>query len=236
MINEDFITTLKTRWMTTEINVLREYFQHNFLNNLYRLPQANKLFFKGGTVLRIIYQSPRFSEDLDFSSLIYSSSIIEKLIEEILIQLHYQGIEVDMSEAKPTTGGYLFVAKTNLLGKEIGLKLNFVFKKKIEGESHVIRCVFIPAYNLIALKKQTIICEKIEALLTRAKSRDFFDLYYILRARLGKEIVIEQRDEILKLIEKTKDGFADLKQFLPKNFWPIIKELGKNLKSELTML
>ena len=48
-------------------NIVREYFQHIFLGELYRLPDAGKILFKGGTALRIIYGSPRFSEDLDFS-------------------------------------------------------------------------------------------------------------------------------------------------------------------------
>ena len=48
-------------------NIVREYFQHIFLGELYKLPDAEKLLFKGGTALRIIYGSPRFSEDLDFS-------------------------------------------------------------------------------------------------------------------------------------------------------------------------
>ena len=48
-------------------NIVREYFQHIFLSELYKLPNAQKLLFKGGTALRIVYGSPRFSEDLDFS-------------------------------------------------------------------------------------------------------------------------------------------------------------------------
>ena len=48
-------------------NIVREYFQHVFLSELYKLPEAKRLLFKGGTALRIVYGSPRFSEDLDFS-------------------------------------------------------------------------------------------------------------------------------------------------------------------------
>ncbi len=48
-------------------NVVREYFQHVFLSKLYVLPESEQLLFKGGTALRIVYGSPRFSEDLDFS-------------------------------------------------------------------------------------------------------------------------------------------------------------------------
>ena len=48
-------------------NIVREYFQHIFLSELYKLPESDKMLFKGGTALRIVYGSPRFSEDLNFS-------------------------------------------------------------------------------------------------------------------------------------------------------------------------
>ena len=48
-------------------NIVREYFQNVFLAKLYTLSEAEKMLFKGGTALRILYGSPRFSEDLDFS-------------------------------------------------------------------------------------------------------------------------------------------------------------------------
>jgi len=53
-------------------NIVREYFQHVFLGELYKLSNAEKLLFKGGTALRIVYGSPRFSEDLDFTRVINS--------------------------------------------------------------------------------------------------------------------------------------------------------------------
>ncbi|MBN1444929.1 MAG: nucleotidyl transferase AbiEii/AbiGii toxin family protein [Candidatus Omnitrophica bacterium] len=55
------------QYKTTEINIAREYVQHLFLSSLYREKSSEKVLFKGGTALRIVFQSPRFSEDLDFS-------------------------------------------------------------------------------------------------------------------------------------------------------------------------
>ena len=39
--------------------------------------------FKGGTALRIIFKSPRFSEDLDFSAYNISIPEINQLVDEI---------------------------------------------------------------------------------------------------------------------------------------------------------
>lgn len=233
MISKDFIEELSTKWQTSEINALREYIQHLFLSNLYRQREAKGLFFKGGTALRILYQSPRFSEDLDFSSSIYSSSQIENLIEETLLQLSHGGIQLEIAEAKKTTGGYLFDSKTRVYEREIGIKLNFVLKRNLIGESVVVRSAFIPPYTLISLRQKDLIGEKIQAFLTRKKPRDFFDLYFIIRANLGGKALSNHYDEILKKIEDSRNNLSELKTFLPRSFWPIVKDLRKNLLSEL---
>lgn len=50
-------------------SVLKEYLQYKILNSIYNSDYANKLAFLGGTALRIVYGSTRFSEDLDFEEL-----------------------------------------------------------------------------------------------------------------------------------------------------------------------
>lgn len=62
-------------------------------------------FFKGGTALRMIYRSPRFSEDLDFSAGQTSLKTIEDLIIDALTDIEREGIGVSLKEAKETSGG-----------------------------------------------------------------------------------------------------------------------------------
>lgn len=69
MIAEAFVRQVAVKWQTTDLNVWREYLQHQFLANFYRNEAAAAIHFKGGTALRIIHRSPRFSEDLDFNLL-----------------------------------------------------------------------------------------------------------------------------------------------------------------------
>jgi len=73
---------LATIFKIDEYSIFREYLQLLFLSYLYQEKKANKLFFKGGTALRLIFGSPRFSEDLDFSTT-YSDSEITKLLKNI---------------------------------------------------------------------------------------------------------------------------------------------------------
>jgi predicted nucleotidyltransferase component of viral defense system len=47
--------------------VVREHWELIILRGLYESPQGRYLIFKGGTALRLAYDSSRFSEDLDFS-------------------------------------------------------------------------------------------------------------------------------------------------------------------------
>ena len=67
-------------------NIVREYFQHIFLTELYKLPDAEKLLFKGGTALRIVYDSPRFSEDLDFSLFGVLDHDVKSFVEGLFIK------------------------------------------------------------------------------------------------------------------------------------------------------
>mgnify|MGYP001609027102 FL=1 len=88
-------------------NVVREYCQHLFLSHLYQLPGSEQLLFKGGTALRIIFHSPRFSEDLDFTGVKIAQHKVEELFINTLSTIEKTGIPVVLKEGKCTTGGYL---------------------------------------------------------------------------------------------------------------------------------
>ena len=92
-------------------NIVREYAQHLFLSELYQLPGSEKLLFKGGTALRIIYNSPRFSEDLDFSLFTdphaKPQEFVENLFVGVLARMEKSGIHVELgNKSEPTSGGY----------------------------------------------------------------------------------------------------------------------------------
>ena len=47
--------------------IVREWWEVVLLRDIFSSPVGDKLFFKGGTALRLAYGSARFSDDLDFS-------------------------------------------------------------------------------------------------------------------------------------------------------------------------
>jgi len=233
VIDREFIRRLSVKWQTSETNVAREYLQHNFLRIFYQQKKSHQIFFKGGTALRLVFDSPRFSEDLDFSSLVTSVKTIEDLLGETLLQLSYQQISLDMTEAKSTSGGYLFYAKTILFDKEINLKLNFVIKKSAANQTETVKSIFMSPYSLVVLRTRELISEKVEAFLTRHKVRDYFDLYYVLRANLERNVILARRVEIIKVINSSKLNLGELKVFLPRTFLLLLKDLKNSLLREL---
>ena len=88
-------------------NALREYFQHLFLQELYQLAGSEQMLFKGGTALRIIYGSPRFSEDLDFSFVreqhARSGATMERLFVEVLARIESIGVRVKLGTKSAAT-------------------------------------------------------------------------------------------------------------------------------------
>src|SRR3989338_3044611 len=109
MIEAKTLKQLADRQQTTMDNIVKEYFQHLFLSFLYREKKSEGLLFKGGTALRIVWRSPRFSEDLDFTGSKITTGQIETLMEATLEKVEAEGIKTDIEESKKTSGGYLAI-------------------------------------------------------------------------------------------------------------------------------
>ena len=66
-------------------NFLKEYLQYPVLEFIYNNPDYKRLIFTGGSCLRICYDAPRLSEDLDFDLLEkdYRKLNLEKLAKDL---------------------------------------------------------------------------------------------------------------------------------------------------------
>ncbi len=235
MISNSVIQNLSIRLQSTELNIRREYIQHLFLSYFYRHPESSKIYFKGGTALKIIYNSPRFSEDLDFNSITTTINKIEDIIVQTTREIEREGIKIDIKESKKTSGGYLAIINFFLHGHEINIQLEISQRnEKNIGEIVTVVNDFIPSYTLMALKQEQLISGKIHALLDRQKARDFYDLYYILRANLLSADRKNILPKILVILNNQNIQFEkELKIFLPKNHWSIIKNFKNILEQEI---
>jgi len=246
MITQDTIKKLAIQFRTSEFpNIVREYFQHLFLSQLYRLENSDNLLFKGGTVLRVIYGSPRFSEDLDFSIFRVERHIQKKFIEDlfttVLVEIEKIGIKVELGP-KPgrTAEGYYGDATFHIYDYQpISVSLNISSRNEggVKGEVDSVANDFVPTYNVFHLPQELLVDEKIfGALLTRWKARDFYDLYFIMRKgilSLKQKIRLnEKKDEIIKSSEKV-NFYTELSVFLPQDQQIIIRDFKNNLVKEL---
>ena len=239
MLSADEIKQLAGKLHTSDQNVAREYAQNVFLSHLYADPGSDGLLFKGGTSLRIVYQSPRFSEDLDFTAAMpfhKTKALIERTAERVKQEI--DGLA--LVESKPTTGGYFGIMRGAMGSWEIEILLQASTRQKaLKGELSVVTTSLVPNYNVYGLPEKLLVDEKIDALLTRSKPRDFYDLYFILRKPMGeRRSIAARRKQVLEKLETSDKKFLynELKAFLPRSHWAIIQQLPDQLKKELGRL
>ncbi len=235
MVAKDKLQQFSTKYQTSELNVMREYLQHLFLSYFYQLPQSNEIYFKGGTALRIVYQSARFSQDLDFSTNREDIPGIEDILLEVLGKIEKENIKTILREATTTSGGYLSAIDFVLFGQTIPMQIEISFREKENKREMVtIASDFISPYTILVLEQEQLITQKMRALFARKKPRDFYDLYFILRKQLpimDKKTVLS---EALKVLRASNINFeVELKQFLPKSHWLIMKDFKQTLEREL---
>lgn len=235
MIDVTFLKKLAGKNQTAVDNIFREYIQHLFLNYFYQQEKAKATLFKGGTALRIVFNSPRYSEDLDFSGFGIRCQTVEDLWAEVFWELEKEGLKVDIVESKPTSGGCLgiFKARFEKLVTEIHLEISLRSDKKAAGELITVAGPYLPGFTIFVLPEEELILEKYRAFLTRSKPRDFFDLYFILR--VGQALPEMKREKILQAIDRfePKEFEQDVKRFLPKSMRLVVKNFKETLTREV---
>ncbi len=210
MLNRENLEKFTRLFQTDIENAAREYCQHLFLSFLYQRPEAEKLLFKGGTALRIILKSPRFSEDLDFTGSGIVQETVEELFAQTLSEIEKSGLKVDIVEAKKTTGGYLGIAAFFLYDLKIKIQIEVSLRnrKRLRGIRTLIQGDYLPAYTLVHLPIEDIITGKLEALFSRKKPRDFYDYYFLLS---GNYLLAKEKKNLEKVLELLQDSKINFK-------------------------
>lgn len=245
MITQEAILQLKTRYQTSELNIIREYFQHLVLSRLYALEGATHMLFKGGTALRIIYGSPRFSEDLDFSLFAIApheqQSFTEQLFAETLAGIEQTGARVELGRKPgPTAEGYYGDASFRILdypAVRISINVSTRNGRHVKGEVDSIPNDFIPTYTLFHLPQELLVEEKIfGALLKRKKPRDFYDLYFIMRNRMlapDQKQRLAAKKEAIETVAAQIRLSDELAAFLPQDQQALLGNFKNQLSREL---
>src|SRR3989344_8036099 len=85
-------------------NALKETLQYYLLQYISQSPLTDNLIFKGGTCLRIFFDLPRLSEDLDFDIVNYekfdSESFFAELKNYFLKTLQFPNLNIKLANNK----------------------------------------------------------------------------------------------------------------------------------------
>lgn len=222
MITKDQISLLSKRFKTNETTIFREYLQILFLSRLYTFPKSSKIFFKGGTAIHLVYQAPRFSEDLDFS-VDFNEKEFLRFIWDVFKKFSKE--ENVVFKERQTIAGHRFLltALPTILGYKTFINLDFSFREKVISPQRSILETEYPVLftsYIHHLSKEEIFAEKIRAVMTRLKGRDLYDLWYLLNTG----IIIDSHliKEKLKYYQLEKVQMTDIlnriNQFSEKNF------------------
>jgi len=202
--------------------VVREYWELIILKGLFESPIGRFLIFKGGTALRLTYDSPRFSEDLDFSltkDLLKGrfASLIEKIISPFsnLVCTDLQDkFYTYLAEVKVTEDYLPFPFRVKV---EIS-------KRETKGYAWEIKLLNSPVTVVQVLGQvstlEQLYQDKLSCLKGRAKPKDLFDLWYVSE-KLGLPFAPP------KVSLKKRDLTRELRKYLPRDYWPAIEGLLK---------
>ncbi len=202
------------------------------------------LIFKGGTALKkCYYHQWRFSEDLDFTSRTpLSPSEVKNIFEKACeVAAKQSGLSLRVVEYSqyPKTGTKLTTAQLKLgydgplrksSGQKNNVRVDIAFDEKVVSEP-ISREIFqqftddiqatIPVYPL-----EEIVAEKLRSILQRGKSRDYYDVWILLK-NFGKDFdrsrtgdIFAQKCRFKDIPDpKTEDFFKTEQLAEAERFW-----------------
>jgi hypothetical protein len=173
-------------------HVVREFLQVRILEAMQHAGTASSLAFHGGTALRLLYQTPRFSEDLDFAhdpgSGAFDLAALGSAIAHDLRQEAYD-VEVAVKTAAVVVKGFVkFPGILHEMGISPLAAETMLIKLEVDtnppagavlATSRVPRR-YGPPVRVLHHDEATLVAGKIAAVLTRewVKGRDVYDLVW----------------------------------------------------------
>lgn len=184
MITTEQTAALAASFQIDQFSVLREYLQVLFLTYLSRSPAALDMHFKGGTALRLILHSFRFSSDLDFTTTLPPNTVGQRL-QAIIQTMAHEVPGVRLAQVKNKRSA--ITAHLRYTGPEVPYPLVIHLECSIRERPLTSKTTLLetsypisPYPWVVHLDWPEIFAEKVRALIIRAKGRDLFDLWYLL--------------------------------------------------------
>ena len=195
----------------------RDYILGKVLIGLSKQPQVQETFvFKGGTALKKLFFSHwRYSEDLDFTLIKPLNPMAIKRVFDDSCRICHKDVGLEIkahritlpSAGNPKYPGYvgLKLSYTGPLAKASGIKnvikIDITQDETIIGDIRDVKIIqFYPDDEEATIKSyslEEITAEKLRSILERGKSRDYYDVWQLLKAE-GSRMVFREVVRILK--------------------------------------
>lgn len=215
---------------------LKEYLQYRILDIVFSSKYGDRLIFMGGTCIRIVYGSDRFSEDIDLDNYGLNKKDFEDLMHIIKNELKKEGIKVEIRNTfKGVYHCYIKFPAILFNNKLSPLKDEKIL---IQIDSYPLKSK--PNYKTFVLSKfdvfteirtysiETILAQKIFTLIDRKrfKGRDIYDIVYLYslskpnwqylkkHTNISNEKELKQKLSNLFTSAQLKDLARDVEPFL----------------------
>ncbi len=248
MISKAQINEFSKRLAIDEFTIIREYIQVVFLSVLYSMPESKKIYFKGGTAIRLLLKSGRFSEDLDFTSELTAKEL-EPLVQDTVKKMMLTVPDMKLKRTDENKFAYTGILSYQPEGMKypLNIHLDFSLREKPETSKDTVLESDFPVVPLPVVRHMDwpeVLSEKIRAFLYRLKGRDVYDLWFMLQK--GVELNWDMINRKLKFYDmqtslqdlmdrighfEDKKLKQDLAKFLPahdRNFVEHLKGLTMN--------
>lgn len=217
--------------------ILREYLQYKILEIVFESEYANKLSFLGGTCLRIVHESSRFSEELDFDNFNLSTADFGMVTSIVKRELERLGYSIEMRNVEKGAF-HCYIRFPEILYNE-GLSGHKEEKILIQLDTESHHFEYKPDQTLLnrfdvftqinSTPKSLLLAQKFYAVINRKRNKgwDFFDIVFLLGQGvipnynyLKFKIEVNEAEELRKvIIEKCstinmQEMASDVKPFL----------------------
>ncbi|MFH1776354.1 MAG: nucleotidyl transferase AbiEii/AbiGii toxin family protein [Candidatus Omnitrophota bacterium] len=215
--------------------ILREYLQILILKEIYRTKLGKKLYFTGGTYLRLVHNLKRFSEDLDFNTNSITNREFELLLQKVKNELKRVGLELQVTFAHWQN---IYLSKLIFHGIEKAYNVVSKYSKKagiiikvetnkpkwnITTETEVISG-FGELYPCICTERGTLFADKIDALCKKSRGRHLFDIMFMITNKypINRDIL-----KVLGIVKDPREVITERVKEFSKNE---LKKQAENLR------
>ena len=200
--------------------IVREEYEMILLNRIFQSDFGSDLVFRGGTALRLAYNSPRYSDDLDFTQFRnIEEAGFKKWCEEAARAI--PNLELIEALQKFYTLYAQFRVKDSSLERTISIKIEISRRKgKWVKEKDYTLMQLSSEITPITVLAQVATLEQIEReklAISPFRIRDVFDLWFIGQ-KLGRPRVMDFAGFSASEIK------SDLHKLLPKKQWELLKD------------